>query len=81
MPFGGVNASGFGRFGMPDIAYDYPFLSLTRMLSGGPEGLRSLCSIKAVSEDRFFKLIQTGIPGPLGMWRQSVPPGEIAALI
>ena len=34
--------------------------------TGGPEGLRSLCSLKSVSEDRFFTLIQTGIPGPLG---------------
>ena len=38
--------------------------------TGGPEGLRSLCSLKSVSEDRFFTLIQTGIPGPLG--KQSV---------
>jgi hypothetical protein len=39
---------------------------ITVMHTGGPEGLRSLCSLKSVSEDRFFSLIQTGIPGPLG---------------
>jgi hypothetical protein len=68
MPFGGVNASGFGRFGMSDIAVVCPASLLISVRLGGPEGLRSLCSIKAVSEDRFFKLIQTGIPGPLGAW-------------
>ncbi|GAA5880462.1 hypothetical protein JCM8547_007900 [Rhodosporidiobolus lusitaniae] len=28
----------------------------------GPEGLRGLCNIKAVTEDRFHGLVQTGIP-------------------
>lgn len=28
----------------------------------GPEGLRSLCNLKAVTEDRFHGWIQTGIP-------------------
>ncbi|CEQ41728.1 SPOSA6832_03470 [Sporobolomyces salmonicolor] len=28
----------------------------------GPEGLRSLCNLKAVTEDRFHGLVQTGIP-------------------
>ncbi|KAI5480677.1 aldehyde dehydrogenase [Pseudohyphozyma bogoriensis] len=28
----------------------------------GPEGLRGLCNLKAVTEDRFHGLIQTGIP-------------------
>ncbi|GAA5827611.1 hypothetical protein JCM11251_001757 [Rhodosporidiobolus azoricus] len=28
----------------------------------GPEGLRGLCNVKAVTEDRFHGLIQTGIP-------------------
>ncbi|KAJ9097269.1 hypothetical protein QFC21_004938 [Naganishia friedmannii] len=46
MPFGGVKASGHGRF-------------------GGPEGLRGLCSIKAITEDRFFKWIRTSIPSPV----------------
>ncbi|GHJ86665.1 hypothetical protein NliqN6_3067 [Naganishia liquefaciens] len=46
MPFGGVKASGHGRF-------------------GGPEGLRSLCSVKSVTEDRFFKWIRTSIPPPV----------------
>lgn len=46
MPFGGVKASGHGRF-------------------GGEEGLRSLCSIKAITEDRFFSWIRTTIPRPV----------------
>lgn len=32
---------------------------------GGPEGLRSLCSLKAVVQDRFHGRIQTQIPPPL----------------
>lgn len=32
---------------------------------GGPEGLRSLCNIKAITIDRFFGLIQTSIPPQL----------------
>ncbi|EAL18834.1 hypothetical protein CNBI0950 [Cryptococcus deneoformans B-3501A] len=46
MPFGGVKASGHGRF-------------------GGEEGLRSLCSVKAITEDRFFSWIRTTIPRPV----------------
>ncbi|KAK8849769.1 hypothetical protein IAR55_005105 [Kwoniella newhampshirensis] len=46
MPFGGVKASGHGRF-------------------GGEEGLRSLCSAKSITEDRFFSWIRTSIPGPV----------------
>ena len=66
MPFGGVNASGFGRFGKLGNEINCFSWDTYLLLIGGPEGLKSLCSIKAVSEDRFFKLIQTGIPGPLG---------------
>lgn len=32
---------------------------------GGPEGLRALCNIKAVTYDRFHGLLQTTIPPPL----------------
>lgn len=39
---------------------------------GGPEGLRGLCSIKAVTEDRFFKWIRTSIPVPVGELQSSV---------
>ncbi|KAK0560292.1 Meiotic Sister-Chromatid recombination aldehyde dehydrogenase [Tilletia horrida] len=46
LPFGGVKASGYGRF-------------------GGPEGLLGLTTAKAVTEDRFFSLVRTGIPPPL----------------
>ncbi|KAF9484879.1 meiotic sister-chromatid recombination aldehyde dehydrogenase [Pholiota conissans] len=46
LPFGGVKASGYGRF-------------------GGPEGLRSLTSPKAVIYDRWPSLIQTSIPNVL----------------
>lgn len=35
-------------------------------MTGGPEGLRGLCSIKAVTEDRFFKWVRTSIPVPVG---------------
>ena len=28
----------------------------------GPEGLRGLCNLKAITEDRFHGIIQTGIP-------------------
>lgn len=47
MPFGGVKASGHGRF-------------------AGPEGVRGLCAPKAVIEDRWFRVIQTSIPRPVG---------------
>ncbi|CDZ97964.1 Vacuolar H-ATPase V1 sector, subunit G [Phaffia rhodozyma] len=39
---------------------------------GGPEGLRGLCNIKAVIEDRFFGIIQTPIPGPVDYPANSV---------
>lgn len=32
---------------------------------GGPEGLLAMCTTKAVTEDRFFSLIKTAIPGPV----------------
>lgn len=32
---------------------------------GGPEGLLSLTTTKAVTEDRFFSLVKTAIPGPV----------------
>lgn len=32
---------------------------------GGPEGLLSLTTTKAVTEDRFFSLIKTAIPAPV----------------
>jgi hypothetical protein len=31
----------------------------------GPEGLRSLCNLKAITEDRFHNWVQTSIPPPL----------------
>jgi hypothetical protein len=34
--------------------------------TGGPEGLRSLCHVKAITEDRLFSLIRTPIPGAVG---------------
>ena len=43
LPFGGVKASGHGRF-------------------AGREGLRGLCTAKAVIHDRFPGWVQTGIP-------------------
>nr|ODN86772.1 meiotic Sister-Chromatid recombination aldehyde dehydrogenase [Cryptococcus depauperatus CBS 7841] len=46
MPFGGVKASGHGRF-------------------GGEEGLRNLCSVKAITKDRLFSWIRTTIPRPV----------------
>ncbi|CAD6888351.1 unnamed protein product [Tilletia controversa] len=46
LPFGGVKASGYGRF-------------------GGSEGLLGLTDAKAVTEDRFFRTLRTGIPPPL----------------
>lgn len=44
---------------------------LTAETTGGPEGLRGLCSMKAVTEDRFFKWIRTSIPVPVGKLRLS----------
>lgn len=32
---------------------------------GGPEGLLSLTTTKAITEDRFFSLLKTAIPGPV----------------
>jgi hypothetical protein len=32
---------------------------------GGPEGLLSLTTTKAVTQDRFFSLVKTSIPGPV----------------
>ncbi|WVQ77511.1 hypothetical protein IAR50_007197 [Cryptococcus sp. DSM 104548] len=46
MPFGGVKASGHGRF-------------------GGEEGLRGLCSVKSITEDRWFSWVRTTIPRPV----------------
>lgn len=43
LPFGGVDASGHGRF-------------------SGPEGLRGLCSPKAITTDRLHGSLQTSIP-------------------
>lgn len=37
-----------------------------KCLIGGEEGLRSLCSVKAITEDRFFSWIRTTIPRPVG---------------
>jgi hypothetical protein len=33
---------------------------------GGEEGLRALCAVKAITEDRFFSWIRTPIPKPVG---------------
>jgi hypothetical protein len=76
MPFGGVKASGHGRFGESwassiVLSHAVPSpkprskLVLTRH-TGGPEGLRSLCHVKAITEDRLFSLIRTPIPGAVG---------------
>jgi hypothetical protein len=65
MPFGGVKASGHGRFGEPLQAIHVKGIDVP-LMTGGPEGLRGLCSIKAVTEDRFFKWIRTSIPVPVG---------------
>jgi hypothetical protein len=35
-------------------------------ITGGPEGLRSLCNLKVISEDMFFGTIKTSIPPVLG---------------
>jgi hypothetical protein len=62
MPFGGVKASGHGRFGTPQLIViwidtDHP---------GGEEGLRSLCTPKSIIHDRLFSLIRTPIPKVVG---------------
>lgn len=46
LPFGGVKASGYGRF-------------------AGSEGLLAMTTEKAVTQDRLFSIIKTGIPPPL----------------
>ena len=62
MPFGGVKASGHGRFGTPRLI-------ITQKLTnqpGGEEGLRSLCTAKSIIHDRLFSLIRTPIPKVVG---------------
>lgn len=63
-PFGGVKASGHGRFG--EAAIPLGWSRLTPVI-GGEEGLRSLCSTKTVIRDRFFSYIRTTIPRPVGV--------------
>ena len=62
MPFGGVKASGHGRFGTPHLIS----MSLRTNLPGGEEGLRSLCTPKSIIHDRLFSLIRTPIPKVVG---------------
>jgi acyl-CoA reductase-like NAD-dependent aldehyde dehydrogenase len=62
MPFGGVKASGHGRFGTPHIIP----MSLHTNETGGEEGLRSLCTPKSIIHDRLFSLIRTPIPKVVG---------------
>lgn len=66
MPFGGVKASGHGRFGKfhPSLGTRISLVSLTS--TGGEEGLRSLCAPKSVIHDRLFSLIRTPIPKLVG---------------
>jgi hypothetical protein len=96
MPFGGVKASGHGRFG--ESFASFLKLPLYNMLHaaprpkprprsrsklaltqrpGGPEGLRSLCHVKAITEDRLFSLIRTPIPGAVGTSGASVSPPRL----
>jgi hypothetical protein len=61
MPFGGVKASGHGRFGTYQlIVKGHP------NEIGGEEGLRSLCTPKSIIHDRLFSLIRTPIPKVVG---------------
>jgi hypothetical protein len=62
MPFGGVKASGHGRFGTPLLI----IMSLNTDETGGEEGLRSLCTPKSIIHDRLFSLIRTPIPKVVG---------------
>jgi hypothetical protein len=62
MPFGGVKASGHGRFGMPQLI----ITSIQTDQLGGEEGLRSLCTPKSIIHDRLFSLIRTPIPKVVG---------------
>lgn len=62
MPFGGVKASGHGRFGTPHLILK----SFHANESGGEEGLRSLCTPKSIIHDRLFSLIRTPIPKVVG---------------
>lgn len=72
MPFGGVKASGHGRFG------ELPPSSVRISVGaddgvGGEEGLRSLCTPKSVIHDRLFSLIRTPIPKLVGMFAFHAP--------
>jgi hypothetical protein len=62
MPFGGVKASGHGRFGTSQLI----LMSIHTDQSGGEEGLRSLCTPKSIIHDRLFSLIRTPIPKVVG---------------
>jgi hypothetical protein len=62
MPFGGVKASGHGRFGTPQLIVIW----IDTDHSGGEEGLRSLCTPKSIIHDRLFSLIRTPIPKVVG---------------
>jgi len=62
MPFGGVKASGHGRFGTPQHIIPRTHTNVT----GGEEGLRSLCTPKSIIHDRLFSLIRTPIPKVVG---------------
>jgi hypothetical protein len=62
MPFGGVKASGHGRFGTLQLI----LTSTIANQPGGEEGLRSLCTPKSIIHDRLFSLIRTPIPKVVG---------------
>ncbi len=69
MPFGGAKASGHSRFGKVSsmaIPVSHGMLTKDSHPTGGPEGLRSLCNLKVISEDIFFSTIKTSIPPVLG---------------
>jgi hypothetical protein len=70
LPFGGVKASGHGRFGQSQSHLMTLEPRLT--LKGGEEGLRSLCTPKSVIRDRLFSLIRTPIPKVVGKFIQGV---------